>query len=254
MATKRQNAEVAPSRAESGGFRGFGVQALPFLQAIRENNDREWFALNKATYLEECDAPLRELVRAIGDGLEARGIPLAPPARSPVFRIYRDVRFARDKRPYKTNVGAALYPGGDKARPGLFYIHVEPGRSFLAAGFHQPEAPVLKAFRAAIAADPAGVERLIATLKDRGVELGDGDPLTRLPKGFEDQADSPVAAILRKRSLIASRPLADDDLERRDLPEVAIAFAVAAYPLLAFFAGRVAEVGRVDRSGQGRSG
>ena len=236
MATKGKPAKQAPSQPESGGFRGFGAQALPFLQELRANNDREWFALNKATFLEECDAPLRELVRSVGLGLAERGIPLAPLVKSPVFRIYRDVRFGRDKSPYKTNIGAALHPDGDKSRPGLLYIHVEPGRSFLAAGYYQPEAPRLKAFRAAIVADPAGFGRLVATLGASGLQLDDGDPLKRPPKGFEDQGDSPVADVLRKRSLITSRPLGDDDLERRDLPEVAVEFAVAAWPLLAYFA------------------
>ena len=133
---------VAPEAGESaGGFRGFGSQALPFLRALRENNERDWFAENKATFLEECDAPLRELVREVGSELASRGIPLAPIAKNPVFRIYRDVRFSHDKSPYKTNVGAALYREGDKGRPGLLYIHVEPGGSFLAAGFYHPGPP-----------------------------------------------------------------------------------------------------------------
>ena len=113
-----------------GGFRGFGSQALPFLQALRENNERDWFAENKSTFIEECDAPLRELVREVGSRLEEEGLPLAPIARNPVFRIYRDVRFSHDKSPYKTNLGAALYREGDKSRPGMLYIHVEPGGSF----------------------------------------------------------------------------------------------------------------------------
>ncbi len=235
MATKQQKVNPAASATESGGFRGFGAQALPFLRALRENNDREWFAGNKATYLDECDAPLRELVHAIGVGLESRGVPLAPMAKNPVLRIYRDVRFGRDKSPYKTNVGAALYPDGDKSRPGLLYVHVEPGKSFLAAGFYQPETPRLKAMRTVIAADPTSFEALIGTLAADGIKLDEGDPLIRLPRGFEDQADSAIAEYLRKRSLITTQALGDDDLERRDLPEVAIRFAVAAWPLLAYF-------------------
>ena len=232
---KSKGPERDDALESSGGFRGFGSQALPFLRALRENNDREWFAENKATFVEECDAPLRELVREVGSGLEAKGVPFAPIARNPIFRIHRDVRFSRDKSPYKTNVGAALYREGDKARPGMLYIHVEPGGSFLAAGFYQPEPPRLKAMRSAVAEDPDGFGRMIEALKANGLELGRGEPLARMPKGFEVFADSPASAAIRFRSFIVSRPLADDDLERRDLPEVVVRFAEAASPLLEYF-------------------
>lgn len=226
---------------ETGGFRGFGSQALPFLTALRENNDRAWFTENKSIYQDECDAPLRELVREAGALLEAKGVPLAPQAKSPVFRIYRDVRFSKDKSPYKTNVGASLHREGDKSRPGLLYIHVEPGGSFVAAGFYLPEPPMLKALRSAIADDPAGFDKALKALASKGLAFGDGDPLARMPKGYEDFANSPHAALLRNRSFITARPLKDDDLERRDLPEVVARFAVDALPLLEFFWSRVEE-------------
>ena len=238
MARKNKPAGAAPDPGAVGGFRGFGSQALPFLAALAERNEREWFNLNKATYLDECDAPMRELVQAIGLGLAARNIALAPMARNPVFRIYRDVRFARDKSPYKTHLGAALHPEGDKSRPGLLYLHIEPGKSFVAAGFYQPEPPLLRAYRTAVAADPAGFERLVLELVTHGLALDDGEPLARMPKGFEAHADSPVAAALRKRSWTTSRPIPDEDLERHDLPDVAIDFAAAALPLLDYFRGR----------------
>ncbi len=233
---------MAKKKAEAGlggGFRGFGSQALPFLQALRENNDRDWFAENKSTFLEECDAPLRELVREVGVRLEDAGIPLAPLAKSPVFRIYRDVRFSHDKSPYKTNIGAALHRDGDKSRPGMLYLHVEPGRCFLAAGFYHPDPPLLKAIRSGIAEDPAGFERVVKVLAKAGLELAHGEPLARMPKGFEGLANSPVAGAIRARSTLTASPLAEDDLERRDLPEVVVRFARQALPLLEFVWTRV---------------
>ena len=238
MARKAAGPKVlAPTAGD--GFRGFGSQALPFLAALAANNDREWFAPNKATYLDECDAPMRQLVAAIGAGLAARGVPLAPQPRNPVFRIYRDVRFAKDKSPYKTHLGAALHPDGDKARPGLLYIHVAPGGSFMGVGYYEPEAPLLKRFRAAIADDPAGFGHLVDQLEAAGLTLDAGEPLARMPRGFEAFANSPVAAALRKRSWVATRPIPDEDLERHDLPAVAVDFAVAARPLLDYFGGLV---------------
>jgi uncharacterized protein (TIGR02453 family) len=193
------------------------------LRALKENNEREWFTENKATFVEECDAPLRELVGEVGARLAACGIDLAPIARNPVFRIYRDVRFSKDKSPYKTNVGSALYREGDKQKPGLLYIHVEPAASFVAAGIYQPEPDQLRIIRQAIVDDPKGVARVVQALEKHGLALGMGDPMTRMPKGFEDQAGSPFSELIRYRSFVVRRPL----------------FATEALPLLKFFWAKV---------------
>jgi len=236
MAVKKPKGTRSTELSEpSGGFRGFGSQALPFLRALKENNERDWFAANKSIFQDECDTPLRELVVEVGRGLEAKGIPLAPMPKNPVFRIYRDIRFSHDKSPYKTNVGSALYREGDKSRPGLLYIHVEPGGSFLASGFYQPDPPLLKALRQGVADDPAGFGKVVKALEARGLKLGMGDPLARMPKGFEAFAESPFAEVIRFRSFVVSRPLTDEDLERRDLPSTVVTFAEEALPLLKFF-------------------
>ena len=227
---KKSSTSEAPA-----GFRGFGSQALPFLLALKENNDRDWFTENKSTFLEECDAPLRELVGQVGAALAEQGIPMAPQARNPVFRIYRDVRFSKDKSPYKTNLGSALFRDGDKAQPGLLYIHVEPGASFVAGGIYQPDPDQLKLIRSAIVDDPNGFAKVIKKLEKAGLAFGMGDPVVRMPKGFEDQAQHPFTDLIRSRSFVVSRPLADDDLERRDLPEMIVRFAVDVLPLLEFF-------------------
>jgi uncharacterized protein (TIGR02453 family) len=231
----RKKPEPRTVSETSGGFRGFGSQALPFLRALQENNERDWFHENKATFLEECDAPLRELVAEVAGRLASKGIDLAPSPRNPVFRIYRDVRFSKDKSPYKTNVGAALYREGDKTRPGLLYIHVQPGESFVASGIYQPDADQLKLIRLAIVEDPKAFGEVIRKLENAGLALGSGDPLARMPKGFEDHAESPFAEVIRYRSFVVSRPMLDEDLERRDLPEFITRFAAEALPLLEFF-------------------
>ena len=230
-----KKAAKAPEGPAGGGFRGFGSQALPFLAALKENNDREWFAANKGIFLEELDGPFRELIGEVGGLLAASGFPMEPVARNPVYRIYRDVRFSKDKAPYKTNLGAGLHRGGDKSSAGLVYVHVEPGGSFLAAGFYQPEAPRLKLLREAIVEGPAKFAKLLAALAAKGIAPHEGNPIGRMPKGFEALADSPVAGHLKMRSFIVSRPLADDDLERRDLPAVVAGFAADALPYLRFF-------------------
>jgi len=238
-AAGRAVASATGEPGASGGFRGFGSQALPFLMALRENNERAWFAANKAIFLEELDAPFRELVGEVGGLMAAAGLAVAPVAKNPVYRIYRDVRFSKDKRPYKVHLGAGFHREGDKSRPGLVYLHVEPAGSFVAAGFYQSEPPLLKAIRGAIAGDAPGFDRLVRSLADRGIAMDAGEPLTRMPKGFEGLADSTVAGPIRMRSFLVARPLADDDLERRDLAARVAGFAADVAPFLKFFWSRI---------------
>src|SRR5215210_5715718 len=89
-------------------FSGFSPEAIQFLADLAENNDRAWFQPRKADYERLLKEPLEAFVAAVGERLEARNVPIqADPAKSP-FRIYRDVRFAKDKSPYKTNIGAGF--------------------------------------------------------------------------------------------------------------------------------------------------
>ncbi len=231
---KKASKAVEPVEAEPSGFRGIGQHALSFLQALRDNNDRTWFAANKSIFDEQLDAPFRELIRDLGARLAAIGSEIAVNPKAPVYRIYRDVRFSKNKAPYKVHLGAGLHRGGDKARPGLLYVHIQPAASFVAAGFYVPEAPHLKAIRQAIADDPSTFLKIAQALQSRGIQFGEADPLTRMPKGFEDQAESPAAEYLRYRSLIVARPILDDDLERHDLAATLVEFARLAAPFLEF--------------------
>ncbi len=232
-ATQPAKLEI-PAEPEPTGFRGIGLHALSFLEALRENNERNWFAANKSIYDEQLLAPFRELVVDVGQRLDRAGSPLKPNIKALVYRIYRDVRFSKNKTPYKTHLGASLHRDGDKSSPGLLYLHVQPGGSFMAAGFYVPEAPHLKAIRRAIADDAPAFAKLARSLQAQGLGFADADPLTRMPKGFEDQPGSPAAEYLRYRSFVVSRPIADDDLERHDLGATIVDFARTAEPLLRF--------------------
>src|SRR2546423_14279475 len=111
---------------------------LSFLKQLKGNNDREWFEKNKDKYLAakgDIDQFVDELIKsfsAFDKGL------IGMKAKDCVFRIYRDVRFAKDKRPYKTNMGASINAGGKKAEVAGYYLHFEPGASFLAGGRWMP--------------------------------------------------------------------------------------------------------------------
>ena len=136
----------------STGFTGFRPEALGFLVELALNNDRSWFGPRKAEYEALLKAPLERLCSALDVEFRARGIPLAAdPARSP-FRIYRDVRFSKDKSPYKTNVGASFPWIGNGGGVGG-YFHLEPGGDLRR---RRDVAPV------------AGAARGVAERRDRG--------------------------------------------------------------------------------------
>jgi len=151
----------------SNAFDGFRPEALDFLVELALNNDRSWFGPRKAEYEALLKTPLERLCTALDGEFRARGLPLsADPARSP-FRIYRDVRFAKDKSPYKTNVGASFPWTGEGGGVGG-YFHLEPGHVFVGGGMWHPAPPRLAAWRAAVSEDP---ERVHGAIDDLGRRL-----------------------------------------------------------------------------------
>ena len=153
-------------------FEGFLPEAVEFLADLAQNNDRAWFQPRKADYERLLKEPLEALCVALDERFAAAGIPLAAdPARSP-FRIYRDVRFAKDKSPYKTNIGAS-FPYVERGPDGAVlpsdihgaggYFHLSPGEIFVGGGMWQPEKDRLAAWRAVVTGDP---ERVHAAVED----------------------------------------------------------------------------------------
>src|SRR3954464_14977659 len=140
-------------------FTGFRPEATEFLAELAMNNERAWFQARKGDYERVLKGPLEALCVALDDAFRARRLPFsADPARSP-FRIYRDVRFSKDKSPYKTNVGADFpwvghtsdasgdgLAGGREAGIGG-YFHVQPGEVFVGGGMWHPEPARLAAWR-----------------------------------------------------------------------------------------------------------
>src|SRR5688572_31206626 len=114
-------------------------QILKFLKAIAKNNNRDWFEKNKLTYL-EVKSQFEDFLETFHSELIKVDETLASlNPRKQGFRIYRDVRFSKDKRPYKVNMGAGFSPRGKMEQEPGFYIHIEPGKSFIAAGLYMPD-------------------------------------------------------------------------------------------------------------------
>lgn len=212
------------------------IATLDFLRALKENNNKVWFDQHKSDYTQANDNVLR-LVQALLESL----IPMEPKfasvnAKDCLFRIYRDVRFAKDKSPYKTNLGISLSTGKKEKPLAGYYIHLEPcDQSFLVGGIYEPNAFDLKKIRneidyqypqwKAILDQPEFVNYF-------GGLRADKSALTRLPTGFAQ--DSPAAAYLKMKSYLASRSLLDVDLVSQSLVTLLLEGMVLLQPLLQF--------------------
>jgi len=210
-------------------FAGFQPEAIHFLLELGLNNDRAWFQPRKAEYERLLKAPLEALCVALGERLEARGIPLRADAASP-FRIYRDVRFSKDKSPYKTHVSAS-FPWAAEGAPALprsrtesvhhvgGYFHFEPDECYIGGGMWHPDRPRLEAWRALVAKDPRRVQ---AAITDRAFvkEFGevDGDRLKRVPPGYS--ADDANADLLKLKDVTFGRRVSDEEALSPKLPDI----------------------------------
>lgn len=170
-------------------FAGFPPDTIKFLKALKRNNNREWFAKNKRRYEDSFLQPALQFVDAVGQQLKSISPHfLAVPKKSggSLMRIYRDTRFAKDKTPYKLNIGIHFRHalGKDVHAPG-FYVHVQPDSCFVGVGIWHPEAKVAKQIRTAIDNDPAAWKRAAHGKSFKSSFELTGESLKRPPRGFD---------------------------------------------------------------------
>ena len=181
-------------------------ETFKFLGELAAHNNREWFTANKQRYIDQVRDPLLQFVAEFGPRLRRISTHMVAdprPVGGSLFRIYRDTRFSPDKRPYKTHVGISFrHARGRDVHGPVFYLHLEPGRAFAAAGMWHPEPDTLAKIRETIVTSP---KRWQAVLQSRLFDLDEGhagDRLSRAPRGY-DPAHRFVEDLKRK-SFIAS--------------------------------------------------
>jgi uncharacterized protein (TIGR02453 family) len=212
----------------------FTPALFQFLAELKENNSREWFQDNKARYERDVRDPVLAFVMAFGDplaGLSRHFVADPRPSGGSMFRIFRDTRFAKDKSPYKTNVGAQFRHAlttRDAHAPG-FYLHLEPGGCFAAAGSWHPDADALRRIRERIAARP----REWQALAKAGLEV-QGDTLVRVPQGFDP--GHPEAASLRLKDFYTYTSLTQRQVCAPDFMEAYTEICRGNAPLMKFLA------------------
>lgn len=222
-------------------FDGFHPQAIQFLDELTSHNNREWFAKHKPRYESDVLAPALEFVEAMQKPLA--GISpyfLAVPKRTggSLMRIYRDTRFAKDKTPYKTNVGIHFRheKGKDVHAPG-YYVHISPEECFVGAGIWHPDSKTIAKIRKTIHKDQAGWKR--ATMGKAFLKRFKmmGDSLKRPPKGFD--AEHPMIDELKRKDFIAVADLDYDDLFDKTVVKTVTTQMKKCVPMMKFLCGAI---------------
>ena len=192
----------------------FTLALFEFLAELSMNNNREWFQANKARYERDVRNPLLDFVADFGERLRAISPHMVADPRASggsMFRIYRDVRFSKDKSPYKTNAGAHFRHevGREVHGPG-FYLHLQPGSCFGGAGIWMPNSATLGKIRGAIVENPGRWERIVGDEAFESRFNLEGDSLKRAPRGIDP--DHPLIEYLKLKSFAAGTSFDEDDV------------------------------------------
>jgi uncharacterized protein (TIGR02453 family) len=217
----------------------FSRRTFAWLRQIEANNTKAWFNEHRQRYEEDVRAPalayIEEMVAPLRK-ISPHFTALARKSGGSLMRVHRDMRFARDSAPYKTNVGIQFRHerGRDVHAPG-YYVHIEPGQCFIGAGIWRPEPAALRAIRMEIADRPEAWRR--ASGARRFTEKFDlsGEQLSRPPRGFAP--DAPCMDALRRKDFIALTEVSDAFVCRADLPAATAALFSRTTPLMRFLCG-----------------
>ncbi|MGB3463938.1 MAG: DUF2461 domain-containing protein [Cyclobacteriaceae bacterium] len=184
-------------------------QTLAFLRKLRKNNNREWFQDNKAEY-EKAHSNMIAFAEALHAEMQTIDNLVPTTGKKSLMRIYRDVRFSKDKTPYKSNFGGGFKRATEALR-GSYYYHVAPTASFVGGGFWGPNSDDLKLIRSHIAAEPDRL-RAIINSNDFQKEFGKlkGEKVKTAPKGYAK--DDPAIDLLRYKQFLVSRSFTDEEI------------------------------------------
>jgi uncharacterized protein (TIGR02453 family) len=208
-------------------------KSFSFLRLLKQNNNRDWYHANKNIYNDAklefehvTEILLHEML--VNENSLAGLIP-----KDCIFRIFRDVRFSKDKSPYKTNFGTFLTPGGRKAGNAGYYLHIEPGESFIAGGIYMPPSPILKAIRQDIYDHIEEFKAIVSEIKKNSEFDGFfGEKLSGAPRGFPK--DFPDIEFLKFKSYGLSKSLPDNEFSANDILQKIISDFKILQPFIQF--------------------
>jgi uncharacterized protein (TIGR02453 family) len=211
-------------------------QTLKFLSSIKKNNNKAWFETHRAAY-EAARIDYANFIELVIDELQKSDPTITGlTSRDCIYRFYRDVRFSKDKTPYKNYFGATIKRGGRKTKYAGYYFHCMPGGSFAGGGLWMPEPENLKLVRQEI---DYNYDEFLSILKEKNFRKYFGDlhkdediSLVNAPKGYEK--DNPAVPYLKLKCLIAETEIGDDELTKATLHRKVINVFKTIQPLLNF--------------------
>ncbi|MBK7561639.1 MAG: DUF2461 domain-containing protein [Chitinophagaceae bacterium] len=213
------------------------ASTFKFLKELKKNNNKPWFDKNRKVY-ETAKADFTNFIQAVIDGHSKKDPSIKNLlAKDCLFRINRDVRFSKDKSPYKSNFGASINKGGRKAEHTAgYYFHLEPGGSFAGGGIWMPMPDELKKVRQEIDYNFADFKKILGSAKFKNVygDLSKSNEymLSRVPKGYEPI--NPAAEYLKLKSYVAMVNIKDADLNSKDLVKKTVTAFEALQPVIQF--------------------
>jgi uncharacterized protein (TIGR02453 family) len=209
---------------------------IKFLKDLKKNNNKPWFDAHRKQY-EAAKKNFEEFIQTLIDKHSLKDATIKEQeAKKCLFRINRDIRFSKDKSPYKSNFGASINSGGKKSVFAGYYFHLQPGESFVGGGIWMPMPPELKKIRQEIDYCYDEFKKITGSKKFKtvygGLYRGDDMSLARVPQGFE--ADNPAAEDLKLKSWIAMRAVKDNELTAKDLVKKCVDAFATLQPLVQF--------------------
>ena len=188
---------------------------VQFLKKLAKNNNRDWFTENKSNYLVQHESTI-EFADEVLELLKTHDEIDNPTGKKSLMRIYRDVRFSKDKSPYKTN-WSGYYKRSSAERRGGYYFHIAPGDSYAGGGFWKPDSSDMKLIRDAIVSDESGLRKILAA-KNFKKYFGDlglhGDKLVNVPRGYDKE--SSAGDLLRLKQFLIRANFTEEDVLSKD--------------------------------------
>jgi len=212
----------------------FTSNAFSFFEELTENNTKAWFDENRDRFKNDIQAPFERIIEELSERLADAPIPLSGSRRS-MFRMHRDVRFSKNKKPYRTETSAMLTPGGvkDELGPALF-IQVGATESLAGCGYYRLSATQLSPIRQKIIDEADSFRAVKKSIADARLTLSDGDRLKTMPRGFNEYSDHEHADELRLKSLLLRLPITKSAWISGTATGKIETFARACMPLLTF--------------------
>ena len=213
---------------------GFSAKSFKLLEALRDNCNREWYHAHKADIAEHCLDPFAFLLTCVTQELSDHSVRLSG-GKQTMFRLNRDVRFAKDKSPYNHHVSGTLTRSGNKnEQGGLVYLRLDPTGGRMGAGYWGLTAKRMGPIRDKILDDPDAFQRLVDKLAEQDLAFSVEDSLSGMPRGYSEHSEHKLAWALKMKHFIIHRPMKRNDWKGDGIVQTVVDFAKVTTPVLEF--------------------